>query len=105
MADDKNSPRTPDDAALHFNARILFLSQSPAPVEAVLRGEVVALAQALPLRDDVSTDEITPLTILTHYDEKLGRYPYTGFKAGECLPIAGKCAVSAANARAFSQSP
>ncbi|MBS7777525.1 aconitase family protein [Acidovorax sp. CCYZU-2555] len=88
MADDKNSPRTSDDAALHFNARILFLSQLPAPVEAVLRGEAVALAQALPLRDDVSTDEITPLPILTHYDEKLGRYPYTGFKAGECLPIA-----------------
>ncbi|WP_159917673.1 aconitase family protein [Pantoea sp. 18069] len=95
MADDKNSPRTSDDAALHFNARILFLSQSPAPVEAVLRGEAVALAQALPLRDDVSTDEITPLPILTHYDEKLGRYPYTGFKAGERLPIAAG-AVSAA---------
>lgn len=95
MADDKNSPRTPDDAVLHFNARILFLSQSPAPVEAVLRGEAVALAQAEPLRDDVSTDEITPLPILTHYDEKLGRYPYTGFKAGECLPIAAG-AVSAA---------
>src|SRR5689334_3363365 len=33
------------------------------------------------------TDEITPLPILTHYDDKLGRYPYTGFKAGEAFPI------------------
>ena len=94
MADDQNFPKT-HDAALHFNARILFLSQSPAAVAAVLRGEAVTLAQAAPLRDDVSTDEITPLPILTHYDEKLGRYPYTGFKAGDSLPI-GAGAVSAA---------
>jgi 3-isopropylmalate/(R)-2-methylmalate dehydratase large subunit len=94
MADDQNFPKT-HDAALHFNARILFLSQSPAAVAAVLRGAAVTLAQAAPLRDDVSTDEITPLPILTHYDEKLGRYPYTGFKAGDSLPI-GAGAVSAA---------
>ncbi|QKV55234.1 aconitase family protein [Comamonas antarctica] len=74
--------------ALRFHPRILFLSQSPDSVEAVLRGDAMTLAQAAPLRDDVSTDEITPLPILTHYDEKLGRYPYTGFKAGDRLPIA-----------------
>ena len=74
--------------ALRFHPRILFLSQSPDSVEAVLRGHAMTLAQAAPLRDDVSTDEITPLPILTHYDEKLGRYPYTGFKAGDRLPIA-----------------
>lgn len=95
MPDDQNPPPTDDSAALHFNARILFLSQSPAPVEAALRGAAVTLAQAAPLRDDVSTDEITPLPILTHYDEKLGRYPYTGFKAGDSLPI-GAGAVRAA---------
>jgi len=95
MADDQNLPQTRDDAALHFNARILFLSQSPAAVAAVLRGEPMTRAQAGPLRDDVSTDEITPLPILTHYDEKLGRFPYTGFKAGDSLPI-GAGAVSAA---------
>ena len=95
MADDQNFPPTDDSAALQFNARILFLSQSAAPVEAALRGAAVTLAQAAPLRDDVSTDEITPLPILTHYDEKLGRYPYTGFKAGDSLPI-GAGAVRAA---------
>jgi len=95
MADDQNLPQTRDGAALHFNARILFLSQSPAAVAAVLRGEPMTRAQAGPLRDDVSTDEITPLPILTHYDEKLGRFPYTGFKAGDSLPI-GAGAVSAA---------
>ena len=52
-----------------------------------LSGELIPLAQAEPLRDDVSTDEITPLPILTHYDEQLGRYPYTGFRAGDSTPI------------------
>ena len=52
-----------------------------------LSGEVMPLAQAQPLRDDVSTDEITPLPILTHYDEQLGRYPYTGFRACDSTPI------------------
>lgn len=56
-------------------------------VELGLQGEPLELADASPLRDDVSTDEITPLPILTHYDDKLGRYPYTGFKAGEAFPI------------------
>ena len=52
-----------------------------------LSGELVPLAQAQPLRDAVSTDEITPLPILTHYDEQLGRYPYTGFRACDSTPI------------------
>jgi 3-isopropylmalate/(R)-2-methylmalate dehydratase large subunit len=78
---------TTEDVALRFSPRILFLSQSAQQVDAVFRGEPVTLEQAMPLRDDVSTDEITPLPILTHYDEQLGLYPYTGFKAGERLPI------------------
>ena len=39
------------------------------------------------LRDDVSTDEITPVPILTHYDDSLARFPYTGFKSGDARPI------------------
>ncbi|MGH2263396.1 aconitase family protein, partial [Klebsiella pneumoniae] len=39
------------------------------------------------MRDDISTDEITPVPILTHFDEKLGRYPYTGLAAGTARPI------------------
>lgn len=76
-------------ASLRFAPAILFLSRSAEVVARGLRGEAVPLAQALPLRDDVSTDEITPLTIITHYDDKLGRYPYTGFRAGDATaPIA-----------------
>ena len=73
--------------ALAFDGPILFLADSAGLMERQLRGEALTLAQAAPLRDDVSTDEITPLPILTHYDDKLGRYPYTGFKAGDAAPI------------------
>jgi 3-isopropylmalate/(R)-2-methylmalate dehydratase large subunit len=74
-------------AALNFSSHILYLSQSAEIVERGLKGDFLTLGQSLPLRDDVSTDEITPLPILTHYDDKLGRYPYTGFKAGDSFPI------------------
>ena len=76
-----------DTPTTRFAPRILYLSQSPAAVARVLGGECISLQQAAPLRDDVSTDEITPIAILTHYDEKLGRYPYTGFKAQDQAPI------------------
>ena len=74
--------------AIRFDARLLFLSSARSQVERCLRGERLDLAEALPLRDDISTDEITPLPILTHYDDQLGRYPYTGFQADGGFPIA-----------------
>src|SRR4030095_1187144 len=74
-------------ANLTFAPRILFLSQCPAEGERALRGDALMRPEAASLRDDVSTDEITPLPILTHYDDKLGRYPYTGFRAGGVAPI------------------
>jgi 3-isopropylmalate/(R)-2-methylmalate dehydratase large subunit len=73
--------------SIHFTGRILYLSQDPACIEAQLAGADVSLAEAMPLRDSVSTDEITPVTVMFTYDERLGRYPYVGFKAGERLPV------------------
>jgi len=76
-------------ASLVFEPSILFLARSAGQVARSLDGEAVSLAEAGPLRDDVSTDEITPLTILTHYDDTLGRHPYTGFRADDgSAPIA-----------------
>ncbi|MGF6529192.1 aconitase family protein [Variovorax sp. PvP013] len=76
-----------DDLAMRFVPRILFLSQSPDAIREVLSGRTVFLGDALPLRDDVSTDEITPIAILTHYDDALGRYPYSGFEAAGETPV------------------
>ena len=81
-------------ATLDLGGRILFLCEDAARMEAQVAGRSLSRAEAGPLRDDVSTDEITPVPILTHYDEALGRFPYTGFKAGRVLPI-GEGAVKA----------
>ncbi|HLJ90421.1 MAG TPA: aconitase family protein [Candidatus Angelobacter sp.] len=39
------------------------------------------------LRDDISTDEITPAHICFFFDETLGEFPYTGLKCGDEVPI------------------
>ncbi|MFJ2994096.1 aconitase family protein [Pandoraea sp. NPDC087047] len=72
---------------IRFDGRVLFLSDDPAIVRRQLAGESIARAEAGALRDNVSTDEITPVTVMLTYDERLGRYPYVGFKAGNALPI------------------
>ena len=72
---------------LALPGRILFLSADPARIAAQLAGEDLAPDATLRLRDDVSTDEISPITVMTHYDERLGRYPYVGLKAGDARPI------------------
>ena len=76
-----------DATLVPLDGRLLFLAQSPTAMARQLGGEVLSLAEVGPLRDDVSTDEITPLPILTHYDDALGRYPYTGFRVGDVCPI------------------
>ncbi|MBN9115569.1 MAG: 3-isopropylmalate dehydratase, partial [Pandoraea sp.] len=72
---------------LHIPGRILFLGEDPDAIDAQLQGRALNLAQAGSLRNDVSTDEITPIPVLTYYDDRLGRYPYVGLKAGERTPI------------------
>lgn len=59
--------------------RMLFLARSGDAVRAQLAGAALSAAQAGALRDDVSTDEITPVRIMSHYDDRLARFPYTGF--------------------------
>ena len=66
---------------LLLSGRVLILSRSPDVMRQQLSGTELTLSQVGVLADDVSTDEITPVPILTHYDDKLGRYPYTGFNA------------------------
>lgn len=74
-------------ALIDFKGRILFLSDDPQIVERQLAGEDIALVDAGALRDDVSTDEITPVHVLTVWDDRLGRTPYVGFAAGGRTPI------------------
>ncbi|MCB1410116.1 MAG: hypothetical protein KDK22_11645 [Rhodobacteraceae bacterium] len=84
-----------EDEGLRFNPCMLFLSRSAACVAAGLRGERLSLREALPLRSDVSTDEITPIAILTHYDHELARFPYTGFTTEDRQPVGPGAVVAA----------
>lgn len=67
--------------------RILFLARDPALVQAQLAGQDFELDDVGELRDDVSTDEITPISVLTIFDERLGRYPYVGYETGGQRPV------------------
>ena len=67
--------------------RLLFLTEDPGAVRRQLAGERLTHAQAGALRHDISTDEISPVAILSHYDAQLARYPYTGFACGGETPI------------------
>ena len=67
--------------------KALYLSQNPALIDEQLAGARLTLAQARPLRDDISTDEITPVAILSHYDAALGDFAHTGLRCANRNPI------------------
>jgi 3-isopropylmalate/(R)-2-methylmalate dehydratase large subunit len=67
--------------------RVLFLTEDPALVRDQLAGKDLDWTPAVKLRDDISTDEITPAYICYYFDDTLGDFPYLGLKCGEEFPI------------------
>ena len=67
--------------------RVLLLADDASLVRRQLDGEDVGFTAQIKLRDDISTDEITPAYICFHYDDKLGDFPYLGLRAGGEFPI------------------
>src|SRR5437660_8839217 len=83
--------KRPDKVRL--KRRILFLTEDPALIKRQLAGEDLPWDRKNPannpkLRDDISTDEITPAHYCFYFDETLGEIPYLGLKCGGVLPIA-----------------
>ena len=80
---------------VRFDGRVLFLTEDPELIKRQLAGEDLQFDPAAPagsptnprLRDNISTDEITPAYICYYFDETLGDFPYLGLKAGEEFPI------------------
>jgi 3-isopropylmalate/(R)-2-methylmalate dehydratase large subunit len=77
---------------VQLQGRILFLTEDPDLIKRQLAGEDLPWDIEHPernpkLRDDISTDEITPAHICFFFDETLGEFPYTGLKAGDEVPI------------------
>ncbi|MBD8513646.1 3-isopropylmalate dehydratase [Photobacterium sp. CAU 1568] len=72
---------------LPMKPNVLFLTKDPKQIERQLAGEKLDLETIGELRDDISTDEITPIPALSYYNSVLGEHPYTGLKCGQVLPI------------------
>jgi len=82
--------KRPDKVRLH--GRILFLTEDPELLKRQLAGEDLPWDTKNPgnnpkLRDDISTDEITPAHYCFYFDETLGEIPYLGLKCGDATPI------------------
>jgi 3-benzylmalate isomerase len=72
---------------IQVEKRILFLVDDADAVKRQLEGEDLPWPHGLPLRNNISTDEITPAYICYYFDDTLGEFPYLGFKAGDEFPI------------------
>jgi 3-isopropylmalate/(R)-2-methylmalate dehydratase large subunit len=79
-------------STVRLQGRILFLTEDPDLIRKQLAGwdmpwDATNPARNPKLRDDISTDEITPAHICFYFDETLGDFPYVGLKCGHDLPI------------------
>ena len=79
---DRPTPKRPD--TLRFSGRILYLVDDARLMRAQLHeGDDLVLSSTLQsrLRDQISTDEITPAYICYFFDDTLGEFPYLGLRA------------------------
>src|SRR6202166_3483964 len=77
---------------VRLQGRILFLTEDPELIKKQLSGwdlpwDTKNPAKNPKLRDDISTDEITPAHYCFYFDEALGEIPYLGLKCGDVTPI------------------
>ena len=82
--------KRPDKVRL--KGRILFLTEDPELIKKQLAGWDMPWDTKNPgnnpkLRDDISTDEITPAHFCFYFDRTLGEIPYAGLRCGEVQPI------------------
>jgi len=77
---------------VRLQGRVLFLTEDPELIKRQLAGEDLPWDTKNPannpkLRDDISTDEITPAHYCFYFDQTLGEIPYLGLKCGSAVPI------------------
>jgi 3-isopropylmalate/(R)-2-methylmalate dehydratase large subunit len=75
-----------------FQGRVLLLVDDALAVERQLAGHDLPFEPECPdafarLRDDISTDEITPAMICYYHDDTLGEFAYLGVRAGGGFPF------------------
>jgi len=77
---------------IRLQGRILFLTEDPDLIKKQLAGSDMPWDTKHPannpkLRDDISTDEITPAHFCFYFDQTLGEIPYAGLKCQGVAPI------------------
>ncbi|HSL72148.1 MAG TPA: aconitase family protein, partial [Longimicrobiales bacterium] len=74
---------------MRLEGRILYLVDDADLIRRQLNGEDLELTHELRgmLRDQISTDEITPAYICYYFDETLGEFPYLGLRASGEFPF------------------
>ncbi len=77
---------------VQLKGRILFLTEDPELIRRQIAGwnmpwDTNNSGNNPKLRDDISTDEITPAHTCFYYDETLGEFPYTGLTCANETPI------------------
>ena len=73
--------------SVRLQGRILFLTEHPVELRSQLEGRDLEWRPGIKLRDDISTDEITPAYICYYYDATLGDFPYLGLKCRDEFPV------------------
>jgi 3-isopropylmalate/(R)-2-methylmalate dehydratase large subunit len=80
-------PVHPLPEGVRISGRILYLTVDPALLRRQLEGRDLEWTPAIKLRDDISTDEITPAYVCYYFDETLGDFPYVGLQCGDEFPV------------------
>ncbi len=73
--------------SLRFGRRILLLTDDPDLLRLQLEGADIPWSAEIALRDDISTDEITPAWACFHADKRLGDFVYSGLICRRETPV------------------
>jgi len=73
--------------SVRFDGRILLLTDDPVLLRRQLEGDDLLWSPAVALRDDISTDEITPAWACYHADQRLGDFAYVGLACRGETPV------------------
>ncbi|HEV8268550.1 MAG TPA: aconitase family protein [Thermoanaerobaculia bacterium] len=90
MVDLSNRTTTKLPSDVRLSGRILYLTEDPHLVRRQLAGDDLLFDSNDPahaLRDNISTDEITPGWVCYYFDETLGKFVYVGLTCRDEKPI------------------
>src|SRR5262245_47902720 len=74
--------KTKRSSSVRLNGRVLFLTEDISLIRRQLEGEDLFFDPALPLMNNISTDEMTHLWYCFYHHQPVGRDDYVGLRKG-----------------------